>query len=138
MGDGAQPIDGLGTHASRIDHAGWILVLGVPQDEWRINTTLRNLKMYWDNQNKARLTIDHPDSLNEAVCSDCYWLRPRGRAAIQGAKAGKGVAVIEKRSAIGGVCINAGTIPNKAMREAVLHLSGFYSKKFLWCQSYGG
>lgn len=52
------------------------------------------------------------------------------RAAIQAAKAGKRVAVIEKQSAIGGVCINTGTIPSKTMREAVLHLSGFYSKNF--------
>lgn len=52
------------------------------------------------------------------------------RAAIQGAKAGKRVAVIEKQNAIGGVCINTGTIPSKTMREAVLHLSGFYSKNF--------
>jgi len=52
------------------------------------------------------------------------------RAAIQGAKAGKRVAIIEKQSAIGGVCINTGTIPSKTMREAVLHLSGFYSKNF--------
>jgi NAD(P) transhydrogenase len=52
------------------------------------------------------------------------------RAAIQGAKAGKGVAIVERQSAIGGVCINTGTIPSKTMREAVLHLSGFYSKNF--------
>jgi NAD(P) transhydrogenase len=52
------------------------------------------------------------------------------RTAIQGAKAGKRVAVIEKQSAVGGVCINTGTIPSKTMREAVLHLSGFYSKNF--------
>ncbi|MGB7283903.1 MAG: Si-specific NAD(P)(+) transhydrogenase [Candidatus Acidiferrum sp.] len=52
------------------------------------------------------------------------------RAAIQGAKAGKRVAVVEKRAAVGGVCINTGTIPSKTMREAVLHLSGFYSKSF--------
>jgi NAD(P) transhydrogenase len=52
------------------------------------------------------------------------------RAGIQGAKAGKRVAVIEKQSAVGGVCINTGTIPSKTMREAVLHLSGFYSKNF--------
>jgi len=52
------------------------------------------------------------------------------RAAIQGAKAGKRVAVVEKQAAIGGVCINTGTIPSKTMREAVLHLSGFYSKSF--------
>jgi NAD(P) transhydrogenase len=52
------------------------------------------------------------------------------RAAIQGAKAGKRVAIIERQSAIGGACINTGTIPSKTMREAVLHLSGFYSKTF--------
>src|SRR6266540_2583251 len=48
------------------------------------------------------------------------------RAAIQGAKAGKRVALIERREYIGGACINTGTIPSKTMREAVLHLSGFY------------
>ena len=47
------------------------------------------------------------------------------RAAIQGAKSGKSVALIERREVIGGVCINTGTIPSKTMREAVLHLSGF-------------
>lgn len=47
------------------------------------------------------------------------------RAAIQGAKSGKRVALVEKREVIGGVCINTGTIPSKTMREAVLHLSGY-------------
>jgi len=47
------------------------------------------------------------------------------RAAIQGAKSGKRVALIEKREMVGGTCINTGTIPSKTMREAVLHLSGF-------------
>ena len=47
------------------------------------------------------------------------------RAAIQGAKSGKRVALIEKREVIGGACINTGTIPSKTMREAVLHLSGY-------------
>ncbi len=47
------------------------------------------------------------------------------RAAIQGAKSGKRVALIERREVIGGVCINTGTIPSKTMREAVLHLSGY-------------
>ena len=47
------------------------------------------------------------------------------RAAIQAAKAGKRVALIEKREVIGGACINTGTIPSKTMREAVLHLSGY-------------
>src|SRR5215467_7574487 len=48
------------------------------------------------------------------------------RAAIQAAKAGKRVALVEKREVLGGACINTGTIPSKTMREAVLHLSGFY------------
>ncbi len=47
------------------------------------------------------------------------------RAAIQGSKAGKNVAVIERREVIGGACINTGTIPSKTMREAVMHLSGY-------------
>jgi NAD(P) transhydrogenase len=47
------------------------------------------------------------------------------RAAIQGAKSGRKVALIERREVIGGVCINTGTIPSKTMREAVLHLSGY-------------
>src|SRR5580692_1150658 len=48
------------------------------------------------------------------------------RAAIQAAKAGKKVALIEKREVLGGVCINTGTIPSKTMREAVIHFSGFH------------
>src|SRR5262249_18703213 len=47
------------------------------------------------------------------------------RAAIQGAKSGKRVALVEKRQVVGGVCTNTGTIPSKTMREAVLHLSGY-------------
>lgn len=47
------------------------------------------------------------------------------RAAIQAAKAGKHVGLIEKAQCVGGVCINTGTIPSKTMREAVLHLSGY-------------
>jgi NAD(P) transhydrogenase len=48
------------------------------------------------------------------------------RAAIQGAKSGKKVGLIERREVVGGVCINTGTIPSKTIREAVLHLSGYY------------
>jgi NAD(P) transhydrogenase len=47
------------------------------------------------------------------------------RAAIQAAKGGKRVALIEKQSVVGGTCINSGTIPSKTMREAVMHLSGY-------------
>src|SRR3954453_11316156 len=47
------------------------------------------------------------------------------RAAIQGSKSGKRVALVEKREVIGGASINTGTIPSKTMREAVMHLSGY-------------
>jgi len=47
------------------------------------------------------------------------------RAAIQGAKLGKRVALVEMREVVGGACINTGTIPSKTMREAVMHLSGY-------------
>ena len=56
---------------------------------------------------------------------------PGGKsAAIQAAKVGKRVVVIEKRAALGGVCINTGTIPSKTMRESVLHLSGLQMQNF--------
>jgi len=47
------------------------------------------------------------------------------RAAIQAAKCGKRVGLVEKREVVGGTCINTGTIPSKTMREAVLYLSGY-------------
>ena len=34
------------------------------------------------------------------------------RAAIQAAKSGKRVAIIEKDAAVGGVCINTGSVPS--------------------------
>jgi NAD(P) transhydrogenase len=58
------------------------------------------------------------------------------RAAIQAAKAGKRVAVVEKLTMLGGVCFNTGTIPSKTMREAVLHLSGFYDQAFYGANHY--
>src|SRR5260370_15526282 len=48
------------------------------------------------------------------------------RAAIQAAKFGKHVALVEMLEVVGGAAINTGTIPSKTIREAVLHLSGFY------------
>jgi NAD(P) transhydrogenase len=57
------------------------------------------------------------------------------RAAIQGAKLNKRVAVIEQSDVVGGVCINVGTIPSKTLREAVLYLSG-YQQHTLYGASY--
>ena len=47
------------------------------------------------------------------------------KAAIQAAKIGKKVGIIERKRVAGGICINTGTIPSKSLREAVLFLSGF-------------
>lgn len=47
------------------------------------------------------------------------------KAAIQGAKAGKRVAVIEKDRSAGGACVHHGTIPSKTLREATMALVGF-------------
>jgi NAD(P) transhydrogenase len=44
------------------------------------------------------------------------------KAAIQGAKAGKRVALIERERGIGGSCVYRGTIPSKTLRESALHL----------------
>jgi NAD(P) transhydrogenase len=57
------------------------------------------------------------------------------RAAIQAAKLNKRVAVIERKTILGGVCINTGTIPSKTLREAVMHLSG-YRERSLYGASY--
>lgn len=45
--------------------------------------------------------------------------------ALDAAKRGKHVAIIDKKSSVGGVCVHTGTIPSKTFREAVLHLSGY-------------
>src|SRR6058998_1426426 len=52
------------------------------------------------------------------------------RAAIQAAKLDKRVAIVERKTVIGGVCTNTGTIPSKTLREAVLHLSGYREHGF--------
>src|SRR5215475_14319617 len=46
------------------------------------------------------------------------------KAAIQASKLGKSVAIIEKNNVLGGASVNTGTIPSKALREAVMHLTG--------------
>ena len=46
------------------------------------------------------------------------------KAAIQAAKLGRRVALVERGHMVGGVCINTGTIPSKTLREAVIYLTG--------------
>ncbi|HET8549790.1 MAG TPA: Si-specific NAD(P)(+) transhydrogenase [Bryobacteraceae bacterium] len=52
------------------------------------------------------------------------------RAAIQAAKLGKRVAIVERKYTVGGVQVNTGTIPSKTFREAVLDLTGFLERTF--------
>ncbi|MDB5474363.1 MAG: Si-specific transhydrogenase [Devosia sp.] len=56
---------------------------------------------------------------------------PAGRrAAVQGAKLGKSVMVVENRLRLGGVSVHTGTIPSKTLRETVLNLSGWRERGF--------
>ena len=45
------------------------------------------------------------------------------KAAIQGAKAGRHVAMIEREPGVGGGCVYRGTIPSKTLRESALQTS---------------
>ena len=56
---------------------------------------------------------------------------PAGRrAAVQAAKLGKSVLVIERGRRVGGVSVHTGTIPSKTLRETVLNLSGWRERGF--------
>ena len=46
------------------------------------------------------------------------------KAGAQAAYFGKRVAVIERAAAVGGSCINTGTVPSKTLRESALYFSG--------------
>lgn len=56
---------------------------------------------------------------------------PAGRrAAIQAAKLGNSVLVVEGRARVGGVSVHTGTIPSKTLRETALNLSGWRERGF--------
>ncbi|MGC1878559.1 MAG: Si-specific NAD(P)(+) transhydrogenase [Rhabdochlamydiaceae bacterium] len=52
------------------------------------------------------------------------------KGAIQAAKLGKSVIVLEKDGHPGGASLNSGTIPSKSLREAILDLTDFYERSF--------
>ncbi|CAM9852622.1 unnamed protein product, partial [Sphacelaria rigidula] len=61
------------------------------------------------------------------------------KCALESVKYGKTVAVVDKFSMLGGVCVHTGTIPSKTLicallnatiREAVLHLTGWRHQGF--------
>lgn len=56
---------------------------------------------------------------------------PSGRrAAVQSAKLGRSVLVVDKGRRLGGVSVHTGTIPSKTLRETVLNLSGWRERGF--------
>ncbi len=56
---------------------------------------------------------------------------PAGKtAAIQAAKLGRNVAIIDGMPQIGGVCVHTGTVPSKTLRETVLNLTGWRERGF--------
>jgi NAD(P) transhydrogenase len=57
------------------------------------------------------------------------------RAAVQAAKIGKSVLLVDDRARVGGVSVHTGTIPSKTLRETVLNLSGWRERGF-YGQSY--
>ena len=50
------------------------------------------------------------------------------KAAIAAAKRRKKVAVVDRLTMVGGVCVHTGTIPSKALREAIIHLTAFLQR----------
>lgn len=52
------------------------------------------------------------------------------KAAIQAAKLGKSVVMIEKYPNPGGGCLHSGTIPSKSLREAILNLTDYHKKSY--------
>jgi len=52
------------------------------------------------------------------------------KAAIQAAKLGKRVAIIEKALQLGGTSLNTGTLPSKTLRDTIDYLNGFARRGF--------
>jgi NAD(P) transhydrogenase len=52
------------------------------------------------------------------------------KAAINAAKLGRRVLVIERAGMLGGASVHSGTIPSKTVRDAVLYLTGFNERAF--------
>jgi len=57
------------------------------------------------------------------------------KGATAAAKLGKRVAIVDREEMIGGVCLQTVTIPSKAVREAILYLTGF-RQRVLYGQDY--
>src|SRR5262245_31119859 len=92
--------------------------------------------------NPPALTVFHNKSIRPIPMSQAHFdlvvigSGPAGqKAALCAAKLGKRVALVDRREMIGGVCIHTGTVPSKAIREAVLHLTAF-NERSLYGEAY--
>ncbi len=58
------------------------------------------------------------------------------RAAVQAARAGQQVVLVEQERVVGGTCVNWGTIPSKTLRESALFVLGLTQRKIegIHCQ----
>ena len=52
------------------------------------------------------------------------------KGAIQGAKAGKSVVVVDRLAMLGGACLNQGTVPSKTLRAAILDLTDYIQAEY--------
>ena len=52
------------------------------------------------------------------------------KGAIQGAKIGKKVVLVDRLGLLGGACLHTGTIPSKTLRMAILDLTGFLQSAY--------
>ncbi|MEK7297026.1 MAG: Si-specific NAD(P)(+) transhydrogenase, partial [Planctomycetota bacterium] len=53
------------------------------------------------------------------------------KAAIQGARLRKRVAIIEKETVLGGAGVNTGTLPSKTLNDTIYHIHGYTLRSFL-------
>ncbi|MBN9379021.1 MAG: Si-specific NAD(P)(+) transhydrogenase [Chlamydiales bacterium] len=83
--------------------------------------------------NERRSTDNRGNETMEELTVDLVVIGagPAGqKAAIQAAKFGKKVIVVDKLPEPGGNCLYTGTIPSKSLREAIIDLTRFYERGF--------
>ena len=57
------------------------------------------------------------------------------KGALQAAQEGKKVVLVDRMGMLGGSCLHQGTIPSKALRLAILDITGFQLRAFYGDQS---
>jgi NAD(P) transhydrogenase len=57
------------------------------------------------------------------------------KAAVQAAKAGRKVLLVDREGAVGGECVHRGTIPSKALRHSAIQLANLRGPEGEWMQA---